>query len=1023
MDVVAAFAFYFVAFRFVYREAGVRANVWTTSASASLPAALTAAHAELRDGYASVGAGGAAGWLAVLHLVLLPQVVLYGTYVVRRFEAAPPPPFLSPHALQLLARRPRFWRRSRALAVGSAVLVVLAGAAWDELKWVLAVTAAAAAAAVCGAVLAPAAAKVRRRRARSVRPFFARVDRWGIAQLRVAERQGEHGLLLVDDLIRDMRRRLDGRSPRYRRYGAFSMLLLTALLLRYRLLGQRRDLDSALETGRRLLASRPPEDAARNGYAIQYATALHVAYTATGDLDMIDESIRILREAAGTASPAVRPLVLAELAVALDERVLALDDVDALRESIGLHRRAVAETPTEDYQSVLRRALVPIFSPFTRPRTRKALREAVGVALVNSHHLPQRLSNLGLALVLLYGVDEDPALLTEAVEVMRRALRVMPAGHTQRPLVEARLADALLVKQDAEGGDALLDEAEPLLRRSLDGLAEGHPQRAEFRYLLGTSARRRFDATGDVAQRERAIEQWRQAAHAPAAPAWVRGGSAEAWGHLAAESGDWESALEAFSLAVETLPQRASRALSRPERERALTRPKGLAADAAAAALSAGRPDRAVELLEQGRGVLLGQTLDTRSDLGRLTAEHPETAAEFVRIRDALDRPDLGGAPDEIIERRHALARRWDETLAAIRRLDGYADFLLPRTSAELCAAARQGPIVFVTQNDRRADALIMLPDGVRPVPLPEATAAETGRRISDLYGALAVAIAPGGSLRERARAERDLRDVLGWLERAVTGPVLAELPPDVSRLWWVPTGLMVFLPLHSTEHGSIVPSYTPTVRVLEHAREQQAGATVSEGVASEGGLVVSAAAAVDGLPLPGAAGDAETLAGLLPGARVLRDAEATRANVLAALPGAPLAHFACHAVSDPSAPALSRLMLHDEPLTLPDVGGLNLAGGRLAFLAACTTALGAIDLPDEAVHLTSAFQLAGYAHVVGTLWPADDRTATAVTRGFYRRLAAGRPVHAALAETVADVRAESPKTPSLWASYVHVGP
>jgi CHAT domain-containing protein len=42
----------------------------------------------------------------------------------------------------------------------------------------------------------------------------------------------------------------------------------------------------------------------------------------------------------------------------------------------------------------------------------------------------------------------------------------------------------------------------------------------------------------------------------------------------------------------------------------------------------------------------------------------------------------------------------------------------------------------------------------------------------------------------------------------------------------------------------------------------------------------------------------------------------------------------------------------------------------QLAFLSACQTARNpARDLLDEAIHLASAFQLAGYPHVVGTLW------------------------------------------------------
>lgn len=50
---------------------------------------------------------------------------------------------------------------------------------------------------------------------------------------------------------------------------------------------------------------------------------------------------------------------------------------------------------------------------------------------------------------------------------------------------------------------------------------------------------------------------------------------------------------------------------------------------------------------------------------------------------------------------------------------------------------------------------------------------------------------------------------------------------------------------------------------------------------------------------------------------------------------------------------------------------------GTLAYQSACETALtGKARLLDEAIHLTSAFQLADYPHVIGTPWPIDDEIA-----------------------------------------------
>jgi CHAT domain-containing protein len=237
------------------------------------------------------------------------------------------------------------------------------------------------------------------------------------------------------------------------------------------------------------------------------------------------------------------------------------------------------------------------------------------------------------------------------------------------------------------------------------------------------------------------------------------------------------------------------------------------------------------------------------------------------------------------------------------------------------------------------------------------------------------------------------------------------------------------FLPLHAAGRGDppaamasvmdrVISSYTPTIRVLEHARAQAR----TDGPPPEA-LIISVAGAEGHLTLAGAAAEAAAVGARLPMARLLADEEATTDRVLTALAGAPLAHFACHARSDATATSSGRLILHDGPLSLTDINGLRASTGQLAFLSACTTAQGSIGLLDEAIHLASAFQLAGYAHVIGTLWPAADSVAVGVAAAFYDRFAAGRPASAALHDAVMSVRTGSSRTPSLWASYIHVGP
>ncbi|QHY96416.1 CHAT domain protein [Streptomyces sp. S4.7] len=207
-------------------------------------------------------------------------------------------------------------------------------------------------------------------------------------------------------------------------------------------------------------------------------------------------------------------------------------------------------------------------------------------------------------------------------------------------------------------------------------------------------------------------------------------------------------------------------------------------------------------------------------------------------------------------------------------------------------------------------------------------------------------------------------------------------------------------LPLHAAGHhreggpallDRAASSYTPTVRALAAARSQS-GATVPGGSR----LVVSVPSAPNAPALPSAAEEAELVRAAAPGATtLLTDAAATRDRVLAELPRHSWAHFACHAAPDPRAPSRSGLLLQGHArgaLTVADVSTLDLRGSRLAYLSACETAAVGPRHVDEAIHLASAFQLAGFSHVVSTLWQLPDRAVYRLAQAMYTEFSeAGR--------------------------------
>jgi hypothetical protein len=83
--------------------------------------------------------------------------------------------------------------------------------------------------------------------------------------------------------------------------------------------------------------------------------------------------------------------------------------------------------------------------------------------------------------------------------------------------------------------------------------------------------------------------------------------------------------VEGFTAGIELLPLVAWHGLDQTTREHHLREWAGLASDAAAVAVAAGDPARAVELLEAGRSMLWTQALHRRG--GNLSA------VQFCRIR------------------------------------------------------------------------------------------------------------------------------------------------------------------------------------------------------------------------------------------------------------------------------------------------------------------------------------------------------------------------------------------------------
>ncbi|MGW2424269.1 CHAT domain-containing protein [Streptomyces sp. NPDC001709] len=458
--------------------------------------------------------------------------------------------------------------------------------------------------------------------------------------------------------------------------------------------------------------------------------------------------------------------------------------------------------------------------------------------------------------------------------------------------------------------------------------------------------------------------------------------------------------------------------------------------------------DRATELLERGRGLLLSRRLEARADLGELRSAHPVLAGNFERLTDQLaaepEAPDpapAGHAERSRLARLRA-SRGLDELVERIRSQPGFDDFLRPLSAQQLRTLAADGPVVVLNHARHFCHALVVTAGSITALCL-DAESDEIAEAALNLREAIGAINARGPSRRSPAElvaAGATMRRTLSWTWHKIVRPVLelvgagapVPAPGPWPRIWWMPTGAFNALPLHAAQCtqpdcelggcgaalDTVVSSYVPGFQTLAYARTR----AEHRASADRGGALLVASPEDE---LPGVAAAADFAAGLLGEGRTLVGAVATRAAVLAALGSTSWVHFGCHAATDPTAPSGALLHLPSgESLNVLEICRARPRSARLAFLAACGTARTSERLSDEALHITSAFLLAGFPAAIGTLWEIDSTHADRVTRDFYRRTTgdgAEAPAHA-LHHTVRALRRRIPDSPHVWAAYVHAG-
>ena len=252
---------------------------------------------------------------------------------------------------------------------------------------------------------------------------------------------------------------------------------------------------------------------------------------------------------------------------------------------------------------------------------------------------------------------------------------------------------------------------------------------------------------------------------------------------------------------------------------------------------------------------------------------------------------------------------------------------------------------------------------------------------------------------------------------------------PAGGTLIVVPHGALHYLPFAVLENGksSLLDRYT--LRVLPSASVMPLLARRAAPAGRDTLILGNPDLRDARYDLPGAQKEAQEIARLRPGAKVLMRKEATR-EALSALGGQyAYLHLASHGTFDASAPRSSGLLLSPRPdaanpldgmLTVDDLYGLRL-DAELVTMSACETALADVQSGDDVVGLSRGFFYAGANNILASLWQVDDASTEQLMVQFYKGLSGSGGKAEALRRAQLALKAKQPH-PFFWAAFQLAG-
>jgi len=780
---------------------------------------------------------------------------------------------------------------------------------------------------------------------------------------------------------------------------------------RFQRTGSMEDLNRAVELASMAVEPTPQDHRDRAGRVNNLGNMLGMRFQRTGSIEDLNRAIEVAvmaMEATHQDHPD-RAAILNNLGSWLGrrfERTGSMDDLNYAVEVVGM---GVEATPQDHPDRAHRSSNFGnwLGRRFERTGSVDDLNRAVEVTGMAVEAIPQDhpnrvilLSSLGAWLGKRFERTGSMDDLNRGVELASMAAEATPQDLPDRAYMWSNVGALLDLRFERTASMDDLNRAVEVAGMAVEATPRDYPGRARYLSNLVKSLSRRFQWTNSTDDLNRALSSCKEGWNCHSAPPSTRIHLARITAAILADQLNWEESSTFLEDAVKLLPTISPRSLKHTDKQHMLADFAGIASMAAGTALNAGKEaHHALKLLELGRGVIASLLLEMRTDVSELKQQHPELAKEFVSLRDELDSPtnttallttlENTSSAESGAKRRREAEKRFLIVLEEIRSKQGFQNFLLPPILDELKTAADLGPIIVVNASPYRCDAFLVRQNSpVKALELPNL-------RLKDIE--------------ENTRSLRTadpyrVQQTLEWLWDVAASPILEALgfsqPPSNDKwphIWWVLAGQLSQLPFHAAGRHSegsnntvldrVISSYGSSIKALIYGRQHH-GANPPQ-KSSENALLIT----VPGSGLPFALHEVAMLEKLCPLLKLNPVKPPPRRDeILAHLRACKIFHFASHGQSNSLEPSKSCLVLgaESDSITVADLRDCRLQENSpfLAYLSACSTKVNEAEgLVDEEIHLVSACQLAGFRHVVGTLWEVADEYCVDVARVLYETI------------------------------------